>query len=239
MKNSIRTEEETKKYLKELKSWLEQARGTPVEEMSAFFGKRLDVYEDVHLGNWREEYENIASFLPDGCARLLDIGCGTGLELRSVFARFPDIAVTCIDLSPVMLEKLRVSFGDKNIEIVCADYFRHPFGESVYDAALSFETLHHFPFEEKGKIYKKLFGALKSGGTYVECDYVACCEEEEALCLAEYCRRTKNSGKPDGYVHIDIPLTLEKQKRLFERAGFMEIETPYVNKSTAIFIAKK
>ena len=49
----------------------------------------------------------MAALLPEGCGPLLDLGCGTGLELDRVFARWPELAVTGVDLCAAMLEKLR------------------------------------------------------------------------------------------------------------------------------------
>lgn len=51
---------------------------------------------------------------------------------------------------------------------------------------MSFETLHHFIYSKKQTIYNKLFQSIKNGGYYIECDYFACCDEEEQLCLEEY-----------------------------------------------------
>ncbi|WP_219718403.1 class I SAM-dependent methyltransferase, partial [Clostridioides difficile] len=114
---------------------------------------------------------------------LLDIGCGTGLELASIYRKFPNVQITGIDLSKEMMSKLKEKYSDKNIDLILADYFEYPFEQEKYDAALSFETLHHFKYQKKQKIYKKLFQTIKPGGYYVECDYMACCLEEETICL--------------------------------------------------------
>ena len=38
--------ESEEKYLQDLKQWLQDTSDTPLEEMSAFFTKRLDDYEE-------------------------------------------------------------------------------------------------------------------------------------------------------------------------------------------------
>lgn len=81
LKNHIRSQDELAKYMRELKDWLRQERSKPIETMTSFFSKRLDNYENVHLGQWALEYEHIGDFFEDGLYKLLDIGCGTGLEL--------------------------------------------------------------------------------------------------------------------------------------------------------------
>ncbi len=60
-----------------------------LENMSAFFAARLDRYDEHMLSEIegaREFYPYTASLLPlkSGC-ELLDLGCGTGLELEFYF----------------------------------------------------------------------------------------------------------------------------------------------------------
>jgi tRNA (cmo5U34)-methyltransferase len=240
LKNKIRTKEEIEKYLVELKNWLDGVKNATVEEMSDFFANRISEYNNVHLENWGEEYAHIGDFFDENLESLLDIGCGTGLELKSIYKRFPNVKVTGIDLSESMLDKLRESYGDKNIEIINADYFEYSYEENKFDAAMSFMTLHHFRYEKKQQIYKKLYRTIKTGGYYIECDYIACCEEEEALCLEGYeYRRKQNNIPEDMLIHIDIPLTLEHQKELLKNAGFKTVEVLYQNEGTAIIRAGK
>lgn len=194
----------------------------------------------VHLDHWAQEYERVADFFDEGLTTLLDIGCGTGLELKAIYRRFPKARVTGIDLSEAMLAKLREKYACKEIQLLQADYFVYPFEENKYSAALAFETLHHFRYDKKQEIYHKLFQALRPGGCYVECDYVACCQEEEEICLAEYERRRARDKIPETeFVHIDIPLTLEHEIQLIQSAGFTTVKTLYQNGSTAILRAEK
>ena len=110
----------------------------------------------------------------------------------------------------------------------------------TYDAALSFETLHHFKYEKKQIIYNKLFQSIKNGGYYIECDYFACCDEEEQLCLKEYeYKRRKSNIADSAFVHIDIPLTFEHQCDLLRNAGFINIRILHQNDSTVIIRAEK
>lgn len=239
LESKVRSPEETAAYLAGLKSWIAEEENAPVEEMSAFFVKRLDGYENVHLKNWGELYANIAGFFDGGLQTLLDIGCGTGLELEAMFRRFPGLRVTGVDLSGEMLAKARGKFSEENFRAVQADYFAYPFPAEAFDAALSFETLHHFPYEKKCGIYEKLFYTLKKDGYYIECDYVACCQEEEDLCR-ERCRRARaKCGLPEEtLIHIDTPLTMEHQLELMRRAGF-RVAVLYQNGGTVLFRADK
>ena len=119
-----------------------------------------------------------------------------------------------------------------------ADDLAWDLGEREYDGVLSFETLHHLLPEEKEKLYVKMFRALRPGGCYVECDYMACCQEEQDLCWNHYqYRRAKYGGRPGRLVHIDIPLTLDRQVELLDRAGFVNIQVLHQRECTVILKA--
>ncbi|WP_367355490.1 trans-aconitate 2-methyltransferase [Atribacter sp.] len=45
----------------------------------------------------------MAELLPETVVNLLDLGCGTGLELDEIFKIRPNIKVTGVDLSKAML----------------------------------------------------------------------------------------------------------------------------------------
>lgn len=239
LENRIYTQEEMEKHLVELKAWLAQVRDIPVEGMAEFFASRIQDYNQVHMRNWGEIYRHIADYFDPGLKNILDIGCGTGLELAAMFRRFPDLSVTGIDLSETMLEELQKRYSEQDVTVIQADYFEYPFQSAQYQAAMSFETLHHFPFEKKQKIYQRLYDAIVPDGYYIECDYVACCEEEQTLCYENYLyRRSKHQVPPDVFVHIDIPLTLERQLNLMKNAGFAA-EVKHQNGSTVIIRADK
>lgn len=80
---------------------------------------------------------------------ILDLGCGTGLELEQYFKINPTAKVTGIDLAPGMLGALKEKFPDKDLELILGSYFDVPFGNKLFDAALSVESLHHFTKEDR------------------------------------------------------------------------------------------
>lgn len=69
-------------------------------------------------------------------------------------------------------------------------------------------------------------------------DYIACCDEEEELLRSVYLKKRSQSVVPENcYVHFDIPLTLEHEKEILEKAGFV-IEK-VVDESATIIVARK
>lgn len=208
----------------ELKAWLDETKDVPLEAMDAFFDARIGDYE-AHMSAWKAHYPWMANLLPEGIQSLLDIGCGTGLELDCIFARFPSLQVTGIDLSGEMLAQLRRKHGDKRLHLVQADYFLHPLGEDCFDAAVSFETLHHFTQEKKTQLFAKLRRCLKPGGVYLECDYAARTQAIEDLLFNECARRRARDGiAKDTFVHFDTPLTPEHEMQAMRDAGFSHVE---------------
>ena len=210
--------------LTKIKKWREDTADEPLEEMGRFFAARVGGYEE-RMSIWKDCYQWIARMVPEETQTLLDIGCGTGLELDEIFRLRPNLEVTGIDLEQVMLDRLRKKHGHRNLRCIQGDYFQVPFGEDCFDAAVSFETLHHFKPEDKLVVFRKLCRSLKPGGCYLEVDYIAESEEMEEYLFAECARRRKKWGIPeDTFVHFDTPLTLEHEMELLRKAGFGKVE---------------
>lgn len=227
----------SEEYIQNLKQWLRDTEDSPLEEMSDFFTKRLHDYEE-HMSIWEESYRIFAETLPSECQKILDLGCGSGLELDKIWQKNPHIEVTGVDLCADMLDKLLEKHHDKPLTTVCQDYFQYDFGYDKWDAVISFESLHHFLPERKNELYRRIFCSLKENGVFISGDYIACCDEEEELLRGVYLKKRKQSAVPDNrYVHFDIPLTLEHEKELLQNAGFV-IEKVLDGDAT-IIIARK
>lgn len=210
------------KHLEELKAWLETQKSVPLEKMGDFFTARVGDYEE-HMSLWKEGYEKLARLLPEWAANILDLGCGTGLELDEILKLRPEVKVTGIDLCPAMLSKLREKHP--GVEIRCEDYFKAELGEELFDCVITFESLHHFTSEKKQELFGKIHRALKPGGIFLEVDYLAACQEEEDL-LMDFCgRKRREEGIPeDVFVHFDTPLTAEHEMELIKNAGFSTVK---------------
>lgn len=93
-KTSMKSQE---KYLQDLKQWIHDTSDSSLEEMSDFFSKRLDGYEE-HMSVWEKSYKLFAGLLPFKCRKILDLGCKTGLELDYIWQKDPAIEVIGVDL---------------------------------------------------------------------------------------------------------------------------------------------
>ena len=199
-----------------------------LEKMDLFFEARISDYDEHMLRDIegaREFYPFTASLLPrqEG-ARVLDLGCGTGLELEYYFRLAPRALITGIDLSEGMLAALKEKFPDRNLELIQGSYFDLPLGENRYDAAVSVESLHHFTKEEKLGLYKKLYAALKDGGCFILTDYFADLPEQESFFRRELLRLKAEQGLSNrDFYHYDTPLTFEHEMEALREAGFREV----------------
>lgn len=214
-----------------------------LEKMDDFFTERVESYDDHMLETvpgCREGYLKMAELLPDGCSSLLDLGCGTGLELDAIFRRFPSLSVTGIDLTKAMLEKLKTKYPDKSLQLVCGSYFDVPFGENAFDCAISFQTMHHFSHEKKTGLYRRILDALRPGGYYIECDYMVEEQQEEDFYFAENARmRIEMQIPEDAFYHYDTPCTIENQKAMLLHAGFSDVRNVFRIENTTILVAAK
>ena len=212
--------------------------GSAPEPMAEFFERRLDIYEAHQLGEIAgaaEFYRRTAEYLPAGAgAEVLDLGCGTGLELGFYYARNPSARVTCVDLSEKMLGVLRGKFKQFAPKTVCASYFDVDFGKEKFDAAVSVESLHHFTFEEKAALYARLHGALRAGGRFVLTDYF---EDTEEASRAAFALRKRLLAGREGLYHIDTPLTAARECEALRLAGFSDVRECGRWNKTALLLA--
>lgn len=199
-----------------------------LEKMDDFFTARVNGY-DEHMRRTIEGapefYAYTASLLPaESGARVLDLGCGTGLELEEYFRRNPEADVTGIDLTEAMLKALKEKFPGRRLSLVVGSYFDVPFGEDAFDAAVSVESLHHFPAGQKEKLYRKLHAALRDRGCFVLTDYFAESEEAEEEAFRRLEQLKEEQGLPEGgFFHYDTPLTAGHETRVLRQAGFSDV----------------
>ena len=200
-----------------------------LEKMNEFFDSRINGYEEHMLNNIesaQEFYPFTASLLPTfPSSKILDLGCGTGLELDYYFKVNPSAQVTGIDLASGMLEVLNRKHHDKELRLINGSYFDIPFPINYYDACVSVESLHHFTENDKCKLYEKVFNSLKTGGYFILTDYFAKDNEYEEKFMNELSRLKKEQSVTDNeFYHYDTPLTVDHETRALQIGGFSKIE---------------
>lgn len=200
-----------------------------LEKMDDFFNNRIDSYEEHQLNmidSAKEFYPFTAKHLPMGKnVSILDLGCGTGLELGYYFELNPTARITGIDMAEALLSALKKKYVDKKLTILQGSYFDIPFGKNCYDAVVSVESLHHFTQKEKIPLYTKIFQSLLVNGYFLLTDYFALSDDQEAFFRQELLRLKLEQGISDNKLyHYDTPLTVENEIQALQMAGFSKID---------------
>ncbi len=217
---------------------------TELERMGEFFDRVSGTYDakmKESLVSFDRFYSCVASEIlkTQDKINILDIGCGTGLELEIIFKRAPKADITGIDISGEMLNLLRTRYTKylEQITLYQESYLTFTLGKEKYDYVISVMTLHHLLPEEKLKLYRRIKKALKPGGKYIEGDYIVSPEEENQLLSKYY--EAYNSGKDikNGARHFDIPCSLDTQKRILIEAGFTKVAVLLEQGEAAVYSA--
>lgn len=199
-----------------------------LEKMDSFFENRVAGYDEhmlTEIEGADEFYKFTALQLPaEANTEVLDLGCGTGLELEEYFALNPRACVTGIDLSEAMLRALAEKFPDKSLRLINGSYFDEPFEAGRYAAAVSVESLHHFTGNQKRALYKKVFHALAEDGYFILTDYFAETDELEKEYF-DTLKKLKQAEKitDDAFYHYDTPLTTAHEIEILREAGFSSV----------------
>ena len=209
------------------------------EKMGDFFNARADGYNEhmLNLGSSKRDdsdYVKFAKCFPRTKKRLavLDVGCGTGLELDYIWKRAPNAHMTCLDISRGMLDLLLKNHpcGHARLTVIEASFVDWDYPADAFDIVASHAAMHHFWHDEKVEIYKKIYGSLKQGGYYIEGDFIV-----DEIHSEQYRRRYEliteslPAGVKPGEFHIDIPFTIKVQIKLLCAAGFSHVELIHDN----------
>jgi ubiquinone/menaquinone biosynthesis C-methylase UbiE len=138
------------------------------------FDERAAAYESGRLGAWHEliadrTAELAASVAPEG-ARVLDVGCGTGLFLRSLAGRLPAAAdLIGIDPAEQMLAVARVASPGFDLRRASAEQL--PFPDRSFDLVASTLSFDHWSDQRAG--LAESHRVLRPEGTLVLADLFA------------------------------------------------------------------
>jgi tRNA (cmo5U34)-methyltransferase len=216
-----------------------------LEQMYDFFNSMAEVWDEfartkMNMDSASEMYHAVASYIAptDAEVRILDLGCGTGLELPQILARAPRARITGIDLAPKMLERLRTKFADHagQIALILGSYLDVPLGRGEYDYVVSTLTVHHLPPATKVVLYRRIREALASGGVYIEGD-LSSSEDEEREALQWFHQRVSPlPGGERGAWNFNLGLSVRTQTRLLREAGFARVDVANAWQGSAVIV---
>lgn len=183
----------------------------------------------------------VAQFPEKKDMHLLDLGCGTGLELIPILKRDETLHVTAVDCASQMLDILKVNLKDhmERVQTVCADFFTGDLGSNVYDGVLSVMALHYYGKSEMLELFKRIRIALKEDGFFLLTDKFAPAQGYEEFCRSELERKLAEAHLPHDNYYCFTPRTIANEAALLFKAGFTQVEVRWAKSNTAVLLATK
>jgi tRNA (cmo5U34)-methyltransferase len=184
-------------------------------------------------------------------ASVLDVGCGAGNYSLKLLERLPNLNVTLIDLSRLMLDRARERIGlatTGSIEAVQGDIREVEIGVQRHDIILAASVLHHLRSDAEWRaVFEKLHRALRPGGSIWIFDLIESSIPEIQAILrrryGEYLTELKDEAyRNQVFAYIeeeDTPRPLIFQLDLLREVGFAEVEVLHKNSCFAAFGAVK
>lgn len=132
------------------------------DEQRRFFVPRFDDFYGTCS-------EFLAAIKPD-CKQILELGAGTGLLTKFLFAQYPDANFHLVDISEQMLAIAKERFsGMANFKFEEKDYSQSlPKGK--FDLIASALSIHHLNANEKRSLYSNCREQLNKGGVFINFD---------------------------------------------------------------------
>ncbi|MGI6082557.1 MAG: class I SAM-dependent methyltransferase [Limnochordia bacterium] len=211
--------------------------------MGEFFDHVSATYDEVHSSHIDRAEEYYAALADQVTATsspvaVLDIGCGSGLELEGIFRKLPDARVHCVDLSRKLMDKLLHRYAHKEITPHLESYltYSYPLGQFKYIVASA--TLHHLLDDEKRELYPKLRHALTADGCLIVGDYFVSSETADE-CLERYrALLSKGVDLTRGRYHFDIPTTVDNERKILVEAGFLSVDIVWQSSNFSVLTAR-
>lgn len=87
-------------------------------------------------------FDALDAALPIRADRILEVGIGEGEVMERLRKRYPDAAITGIDLPD---PELQAEWRDRGLSTSVADALQLPFPDNTFDLCLAIEVLEHVP----------------------------------------------------------------------------------------------
>ncbi|MCS7317396.1 MAG: methyltransferase domain-containing protein [Candidatus Dojkabacteria bacterium] len=119
-------------------------------------------YHSRHVGKLisQEQLDEFIS-LVNPPAKILDIGCGSGMDIRYLSNKY---SVKGIDFSERLVKIAK--YENPNLDIEVADIITYDLGKGIYKGIWARDSIHHIPGEYLFGVFKKIFDALVNGGIF-------------------------------------------------------------------------
>ena len=230
-----------------------------VEEIRQFFDADVESFSNLKSGQSAAVdsplaislIAEVAAATTPKATSVLDVGCGAGNYTLKLLERLPNLDVTLIDLSKVMLDRATAriqAIGHSDIEVIQDDIRNVVMDSPRFDIVLASMVLHHLRDEAQWRaVFKKLYLGLRPGGSIWIFDLVDSAIPEVQATMrrryGEYLTQLGGEAYRDwAFSHIeqeDTPRSLMFQLDLLREVGFSQVEVLHKNACFAAFGAVK
>ena len=230
-----------------------------VDEIRRRFDAEIDCYANLETGQVATVDAPLAMSLVAEAAtvttphakNVLDVGCGAGNYTLKLLERMPNLNVTLVDLSQVMLDRAMGRIQTKangSVEAIQSDIREIDFGHSRFDIILASAVLHHLRTDDEWRtVFQKLHDSLQPNGSIWIFDIVEspipAVQSIHWRRYGEYLTTVGGDAYRDEMferiIKEDTPRSVPFQLDLLRAVGFSEVEILHKNSCYAAFGAVK
>ena len=169
----------------------------------------------------------LAERVPDD-GRMLVIGAGGGLELKTFAEAYPGWTFDGIDPSAEMLKLAKRTLGSLAARATLHQGYTEDAPGGPFDGATCLMTLHFLSLEERQRTTAEVHRRLKPGAAFVVAHFCIPQGDERAVWLSRYA--TYAGIDPDQAAAIDSHLTIlspEQDEAILRETGFSNVSLFY------------
>jgi ubiquinone/menaquinone biosynthesis C-methylase UbiE len=134
--------------------------------MSLFSQSKFAAWLQKIISQRREEsglYAEIAGYLPlEGAKRVLDIGTGTGLQLRVIHQLHPAVELFGIDLSAAAIDAASHALGDLKVDLTVGSIEKTSYPDGFFDVITCSSSMSYW--DNPRMCFNEIYRILKPGG---------------------------------------------------------------------------
>lgn len=200
------------------------------------------------IPSYEEMIDSMVSAIPfenSDNFKVLDLGCGTGNVSKIVKTKFPNAMISCIDIAEKMIEMAKNKLKDySDIKYYTGDFAEFEFQEK-YDVIVSSLALHHIKSDEnKKEFYGRIYGALKTGGLFLNSDDVLGSNDKLNMFYRkkwiEFMLQNVTQAEVEGkwlpkHDEEDFPAPLMSHLKWLEETGFVNLDVIWKHFEFAVY----